>query len=152
MNTLNRWNWLRDLEAFQQSLDSLLRHSPTNKSERQARSNALPLWSPFIEISETDQEYLIKADLPQLTKDDVKVSAEPGSLTIVGRRKFDGPNTMGEIHEAPEPISASFARTFSLPNDASPTGVSAELSDGVLVVRMIKGRLLCTDRIEVKVS
>ena len=88
-------------------------------------------------LSETDKDYLIKAELPELTSDDVKVSVESGTLTIVGQRKFDAKET-GENHRSLVPVCVSFGRTFSLPNDANPAGVSAELTDGILIVRVGK--------------
>jgi HSP20 family protein len=136
MNSLNRWNWLKDLEVFQHSRDSLLSRSPTHRSARRDELTAL-VWFPVMEIIETDQEYLIKAELPELTRDDVKVSAESGTLTIVGQRKFEA-NETAKMPRGLVPVGGSFGRTFSLPNDANPARVSAELTDGILIVRVGK--------------
>src|SRR5690349_17639905 len=87
-NTSNRWNWLKDLEAFQHSRDSLLSRSPTHRSARQSDLSVLAEWSPAIEVSENEKEYVIKANLAEVMKEDVKVTADKGTLTIVAHRKF----------------------------------------------------------------
>jgi HSP20 family protein len=137
MNTLNRWNWLKDLEAFQHSMDSLLSRSPTHRPESPSELKVLAEWSPQMGLSETDQDYVIKAELPELKTDDVKVSVESGTLTIVGQRKFDAKEAAEKRHSL-VPVCGSFGRTFSLPNDANPARVSAELTDGILIVRVGK--------------
>ena len=137
MNTLNRWNWLKDLEAFQHSMDSLLSRSPTHRPASSSELKVLAEWSPLMRLSETDDDYLITAELPELTSDDVKVSVESGDLTIVGHRKFEAKET-AENYRSLVPVCLSFGRTFSLPNDANPARVSVELTDGILIVRVGK--------------
>ena len=143
MNASNRWNWLKDLEAFQQSMDSLLSRSPTHRLQSPAELKVLAEWSPLMGLSETGKDYVIKAELPELKSEDVKVSVESGTLTIVGQRTF-------EVKEATEkqnsllPVRGSFGRTFSLPNDANPAQVSAELIGGILIVRVGKQRQVIT--------
>ena len=148
MNNLNRWNWLKDLETFQHSRDSLLSRSPTHRADSPRESKVLAEWYPSMEIIETDEEYLIKAELPELTGDDVKVSAESGTLTIVGQRKFEA----AEKHHGLVPVCGSFGRTFLLPDDVSPGTVSAEIKDGVLVVRLIKVEKAKRQQVEVEAS
>src|SRR5579859_3392623 len=118
MNTSNNWNWLKDLEAFQHSRDSLLRRSPTHKLEPKQDLLAVAEWSPAIEVGENEKEYLIKVKLADVNKEDVKVSAEKGLLTIVAHRKFEQEE---KDHKRPgiEPACGSFGRTFSFPDDAN---------------------------------
>ena len=104
-----------------------------------------------MEIIENDKGYLIKAELLGLTMDDVKVSTEPGTLTILGQRKFEAKNPNEEL-QGPELISSTFGRTFSLPADASHAKVSSELKDGVLVVRLMKVEKATPGRVNVTVS
>jgi HSP20 family protein len=151
MNTSSNWNWLKDLEVFQHSRDSLLRRSPTHRSERQEDLTALAEWSPAIEISENDQEYLIRARLAEVKKEDVKVTAEKGTLTMVAHRKFES-EEKDKKRQRIEPTCATFGRTFSLPDDASPGNVNAEFKDGVLVVHLVKGRKAGPPQAEVMVS
>ena len=86
MNALKRWNQLKDLEAFRHGLDSFLGGSSLHRSEGQEEPMAVTEWSPLVDISEDDKEYLIKAELPDVKKEDVKVTAEAGTLTIMGER------------------------------------------------------------------
>jgi len=150
MNNVNHWNWLKDLEAFQHSRDSLLSRSPTHKAASHGELAALEVWSPVMEITENEKDYLIKAELLGLTMDDVKVSAEPGTLTILGQRKFEAKNP-NEKPQGPELVSSTFGRTFLLPTDAS-AKVSSELKDGVLVVRLMKVEKATPGRVNVTVS
>jgi len=132
-------------------MDSLLSRSPTHRSDSPAELKAQAEWSPLMELSETDEEYLLKAELPGLTMDDVKVSAEPGTLTIFGQRKFEANETGGKYHGL-LPVRASFGRTFLLPDDVRHPKLSAELKDGVLVVRLRKGEKSKPRQIEIKGS
>jgi len=108
-------------------------------------------WSPLVDISENDQEYLIKAELPEVKKEDVKVMAQEGTLTIMGERKFEKEEKGRKYHRV-ERAYGSFGRSFSLPNDASPAKVSAEFKDGVLIVHLVKDVKAKPQQVEVKVS
>jgi len=151
MNTSNNWNWLKDLEAFQHSRDSLLSRSPTHRLERKQDLQELAEWSPAIEVGENEKEYLIKAKLADVNKEDVKVSAQKGLLTIVAHRKFEQ-EEKGQKRPRVEPACGSFGRTFSLPDDANPGDISAEFKDGVLVVHLAKGQSTSVQQVELKIS
>ena len=114
MNSLNGWNWLRDLEVFQHSMDSLLRRSPTYTPDWSVKLKILAEWSPLMETSQTGKDYFIKAELPGLTSDDVKLSVESGILTISAQRKCVV-NEAVENHHSLAPVCDSFGRSFSLP-------------------------------------
>ena len=81
----------------------------------------------------------IKAELPEVKKEDVKVTAEEGTLTIMGERKFEKEEKGRKYHRV-ERSYGSFVRSFSLPDDASPAKVSAEFKDGMLTVHLGQGR------------
>jgi HSP20 family protein len=151
MNTSNNWNWLKDLEAFQHSRDSLLKRSPTHRAERQEDLTASAEWSPAIEVTENDKEYVIRARLAEVRKEDVKVTVEKGTMTIVAHRKFET-EEKDKKHQRVEPTCGSFGRTFSLPDDANPGNISAEFKDGVLVVHLVKGQNARPPQVEVMVS
>jgi HSP20 family protein len=151
MNTLTRWNQLRQLEALQHGLGSLLSRSPTQWPEGQEEQIAVPEWAPLVDISEDDKEYLIKAELPEVKKEDVKVTAEEGTLTITGERKFEKEEKGKKYHRV-ERAYGSFGRSFSLPDDASPGKVTAEFRDGVLTVHLAKTQKAKPQHIEVKVA
>ena len=151
MNTLTRWNQLRQLEALQHGLGSLFSRSPAQWPEGQEEQIAVPEWAPLVDISEDDKEYLIKAELPEVKREDVKVTAEEGTLTITGERTFEKEEKGRKYHRV-ERSYGSFVRNFSLPDDASPAKVSAEFKDGVLSVHLGKTQKAKPTHIEVKVG
>jgi len=151
MNAMKRWNRLKDLEAFQHGLDSLLGRSSVHQPEGQEEPMAVAEWSPLVDISEDDKEYLIKAELPDVKKEDVKVTAQEGTLTIMGERKFEKEEKSRKYHRV-ERAYGTFGRSFSLPDDASPAKVSAEFKDGVLTVHLVKDKKAKPQQVEVKVS
>src|SRR5207244_6926916 len=128
MNTLIRWNQLKELEALRHGLGSLLNRSPAQWPEGQEEPMAVAKWSPMVDISEDDKEYLIQAELPEVKKEDVKVTLQDGSVTITGERKFENEEKTKKYHRV-ERDFGSFGRSFSLPDYASPGKVSAEFKD-----------------------
>jgi HSP20 family protein len=151
MNALTRWNQLRQLEALQHGLGSLFSRSQGQWAEGQEEQIAVPEWAPLVDISEDDKEYLIKAELPEVKREDVKVTAEEGTLTITGERKFEKEEKGKKYHRV-ERSYGSFVRSFSFPDDASPAKVSAEFKDGVLSVHLAKTEKAKPQQIEVKVA
>jgi len=151
MNTLTRWNQLKELESLHNGLNSLFSRPPALVAEGQEEPLAMAEWSPLVDISEDDKEYLIKAELPEVKKEDVKVTAEDGTLTIMGERKFEKEEKSKKYHRV-ERAYGSFGRRFSLPDDASPAKVSAEFKEGVLTVHLVKDEKAKPQQVEVKVS
>src|SRR5438552_14665979 len=151
MNALTRWNQLKQLEALQHGLGSLFSRSPAQWPEGQEDPLAVAEWSPLVDISEDHKEYLIKAELPEVKKEDVKVTAEEGTLTIMGERKFEK-DEKNKMYHRVERAYGSFGRSFSIPDDANPAKVSAEFKDGVLTVHLAKDEKAKPQHIEVKVA
>ena len=108
-------------------------------------------WSPTVDISETDGEYLIKAELPEVKKDDVKVTLEDGILTIQGERRREKDEKTTKYHRV-ERSYGSFVRSFSLPDQVDENGVKAEYRDGMLNLRIPKSEKAKPRAIEVKVA
>jgi HSP20 family protein len=98
---------------------------------------AVAEWAPFVDISESEEEYLIQAELPGAKKGAIKIIAEENTLTITGEREFEK-EAMGKKRLRAERAVGSFGRRFSLPDDANPANVSTEFIDGVLTVRLAK--------------
>jgi len=151
MNALKRWEKRKAMEAWQHMLGSLVNHPLTHLTEGQEEQIAVPEWAPLVDISEDDKEYRIKAELPEVKKEDVKVTAEEGTLTIMGERRFETEEKGRKYHRV-ERAYGSFARSFSFPDDASPAKVSAEFKDGVLTVHLGKTAKAKAQQIEVKVA
>ncbi len=107
-------------------------------------------WRPVANISETANEYLIKAELPEVPKKAIDVSVHDGVITIRGERRLEN-RTDDEKHHRIESFYGSFARSFSLPADVDEGRIQAESKDGVLVVRLPKTEARKPRPIEVQV-
>ncbi len=94
-------------------------------------------WSPAADISETDKEYLVRAELPGMKKEDVRVTLSDGALTIEGERKQQKEEKDEKYHRI-ETSYGSFSRTFSLPDNIKPDAIRCESHDGVLTVHIPK--------------
>ena len=94
-------------------------------------------WSPSADISETDQEYLIRASLPAVKKEDVTVTVEDGMLTLSGQRRQQDERKDEKFHKV-ESFYGSFSRSFSLPEGTDPSAIRAESKDGVLTIHVPK--------------
>ena len=151
MNAVTNWNQYRNLEALQHSLTSLFNRAQTPMPEGQEVPMRVADWAPLVDISEDPKEYVIKAELPEMKKEDVKITLEDGMLTITGDRKFEKEENGKKYHRV-ERAYGSFLRTFSLPDDASPGNVSADFKDGVLKVRLTKDEKARPQQIEVKIA
>ena len=92
-------------------------------------------WTPSADISEKPTEYVIRAELPAVRKEDAKVSVEGDIITISGERKEDK-EEKDEKFVRRESFRGSFSRSFQLPDDADTSRISAESKDGVLTVRV----------------
>lgn len=108
-------------------------------------------WTPLVDITEDDKEFVIKAELPEVKKEDVKVSVEDGRLEISGERKFEKEEKGKKYHRI-ERAYGSFMRSFTLPEGAAGDKVSADFKDGVLTVHLPKSPEAKPKSIDVKVS
>jgi HSP20 family protein len=94
-------------------------------------------WAPAVDIQETEQEYVVKADLPEVKKEDVKVEFEDGVLTVEGERRQEKEEKGKTFHKI-ERGYGKFVRRFALPTEVDATKVSAEFKEGVLNVHLPK--------------
>jgi HSP20 family protein len=108
-------------------------------------------WTPSVDISETEGEYQIKAEIPDVKKEDVKVTLEDGVLTIQGERKYEKEEKGKKYHRI-ERSYGSFVRTFSLPDVIDEEKVKAEFKDGVLNLHLPKSEKAKPKAIDVKVA
>ena len=108
-------------------------------------------WSPSVDISETDGEYLIRADLPAVKKEDVHVTFDDGMLTISGERKQKTEDKTEKSHRV-ETLYGKFARSFSLPDNVDAAKIRAESKDGVITVHVAKARTEPKKPTEIKVQ
>jgi HSP20 family protein len=131
-NSLTRWTQLNELEDLQHSLGSLFSRSRVHWPEGYETGAQ---WIPLVDISEDAKGYLIKAELPQVKQEDLKITMEDGTMTITGDRKFE--ENSKKDHRV-ERAYGRFLYNYLLPADASPAKVTTEFADGVLKVHLAK--------------
>jgi len=150
MNALTRWDPFKEMDDLQKRLTSIFGLAPARVANGK-EDMTVAQWLPLVDIIEDDKEYLIKAELPEVKKDGVKVTVENGVLTISGERRFEKEEKDKKYHRI-ERAYGSFTRSFSVPDDADDAKVGAEFKDGVLTVRLAKSEKARPKSVEVKVS
>src|SRR6266446_2292604 len=151
-NTLITWNQLREMEEVAQNrFNRFLGEFPNRMGSGEIHSLAVADWSPEVDISEDDRGYLLKADLPEMKKDDVRVTVEDGILCVSGERKSEKEDQKKKFHRI-ERSFGTFRRSFTLPEDADSTKVTADFHDGVLKVHLPTTPIARSKAIEVKVK
>lgn len=129
------WSPFREFEDLFDRYNRFFNRSLPATAE--GENAAVVQWRPAANISETDKEYLIKAELPEVEKKDVEVTVHEGVITIRGERRFERTDDSERQHRV-ESFYGSFARSFSLPQDADESKIYAETKDGVLKVHIPK--------------
>ena len=148
MNALG-WNPGRELEEMSDLLNRVLTRGARGRNENEAMTVAD--WIPLVDISETTAEYVIKAEIPEVKKDDVKVTLEHGVLTVQGIRRQETEEKCKKYHRV-ERSYGSFVRRFSLPDLVDAAQVQAVFKDGILMLHLPKSEKAKPKAIEVKVA
>lgn len=148
---LTRWNPLREMEQIENRLASLLNWEPYRLNGGTEESLTVAEWSPRVDIVEDEREFIVKAELPEMKREDVKVTVESGVLTISGERKMEKEEKNKKYHRV-EREYGSFVRSFTLPNVTSGEHVTADFKDGVLKVHLPKDAKPAGKAVEIKVS
>ena len=132
-----KWEPFRDVDDMFERVfaDTMRRWPRTSNDERRVYD-----WAPAADVSETDGEYLIKAELPEVSKDDLNITVQEGVLTLAGERKEEKREDNEKVHRI-ERFHGSFSRRFTLPDDADEQGIKAESKDGVLVIHIPKQKV-----------
>ncbi len=148
--TLIRWEPFRELD------DVFTRYSPLFGRLAAARQGATdegasPSWTPIANISETETDYLIKAELPEVSKEDVKVTVDENVIMISGERRKEAEHKDEKVHRV-ESFYGRFERSFRLPEDADISAIQAESRNGVLKVRVPKTPAPKPRTVEVQVN
>ena len=146
MKALTTWDPFRELEDWAGHISSRLSRG-TLGHERDAGAE----WAPLVDITEDKKEYTIKAELPDVRKENVKVAVESGMLTISGERKFEHEEKDAKVHRM-EMSYGSFTRAFALPEDADTSKILAEFKNGVLKVHLPKTEQAKPKQIDIKVN
>jgi len=135
---LVRFDPFRDLATLQDRIDRLFEGSFV-RLRGPATSEALEgsLWSPAVDIVETDNEIVLRADLPGVEPKDVDIQVQNGTLTLRAERKFES-DVKEDNFRRIERVYGSFVRSFTLPQAVDPESVAAEYRNGVLEVKLPK--------------
>jgi HSP20 family protein len=152
MNKVITRNPFREMDQAQNRFNPFFLGGFRNKiGNGEISSLAVADWSPEIDISEDDHGYVFKADLPEMKKDDVKITVDHGILSVSGERKIEKEDQKKKFHRI-ERCFGTFQRSFTLPEDADSTKVTAEFRDGVLKVHLPTTPIARSKAIEVKVK
>jgi HSP20 family protein len=128
------WNPWRELEEMSSRLERAFGRFPGGEGESRL---AFADWTPTVNISETEKEYRLAAELPQVEPKDVKVTLDEGMLTIEGKRESKKEEKGEKLHRV-ETSYGTFLRRFALPEDADPERVSAKYENGMLNIAIAK--------------
>jgi HSP20 family protein len=151
MNALTRWDPFKEMEDLQSRFTKIFGPPSGRATNGDKELMTVAEWAPSVDISEDDKEWLVKADLPEVKKDDVKVTVQDGVLVITGERKFEKEEKDKKYHRV-ECSYGSFMRSFTLPEGADGAKVAAEFKDGVLRVHLPKSEKAKPKAIEVKIG
>jgi HSP20 family protein len=133
MNAITRWEPFRNLSTLQEQVNRLFEGSFPAQGDK----SALTTWAPAVDIYETENELVLKADLPDINEKDLDVRVENNMLTIHGERKFEQ-KVKEENYLRVERSYGSFSRSFSLPSTINTESIKAEYKNGTLTVELPK--------------
>lgn len=148
MTTLTKWNPINEINEMQNRLSSFFAKNLSGNGDGRL---ALADWAPLVDVIEDGKEYVIKAELPGVKKEDVKVRIENGMLTISGERHFEKEEGGKRYHRV-ERSYGSFERTFMLPDTCTVDKMAAKYNDGMLTLHIPKNKEAAPKSIEVKID
>jgi HSP20 family protein len=152
MNQIVQWDPFQELENMHRRLTSLMDGGNGSRRNRNGKeSMVVAEWAPVVDITEDERSYVIKAELPEVKKEDVHVTVENGVLTLTGERKFEKEEKTRKHHRI-ERAYGTFARSFALPENIDASKVNATYKDGLLTVTVEKSESAQPKQIEVKVA
>jgi len=144
--TMLRWEPFREMEnALRRFSPPYMPDNGTARDETATRN-----WIPLANISESENEYVIKVELPDVKKEDVKIAVADGVITISGERKLERED-QGENAIRVESIYGAFARSFVLPDYVEAKGIHAESKDGVLRIHIPKAKTKKSEPLAIEV-
>ena len=133
MNSITRWEPFRNFSTLQDQVNRLFETSFQGKAD----TSELTVWAPAVDIYETENELVLKADLPDINEKDLDVRVENNMLTIRGERKFEE-KVKEDNYLRVERSYCSFSRSFSLPTTVNSEAIKAQYTNGVLTVELPK--------------
>ena len=146
--TLSTWPSFGRLSDLRDEIDRLF-ESPLTELTR--TSQLLSGWTPSLDVYEEKDNFVVKAELPGMKKEDIEVSLHDGSLSISGERKTESKHDDSEVYRA-ERFFGRFQRTVTLPTAVAADKVQASYKDGVLTIILPKTEEAKPKKIDVSVS
>ena len=147
----NTWDPFDELENLRGLARVLAPRNINNGDDEYSFANSN--WAPAVDIAEDEKEYLIKADLPEVAKEDVNVTFNNGMLTISGERRFEKSEDDEEKkYHRVERSYGHYSRSFRLPDLVDAEALTAEFRDGVLSIHLPKREEMKPRQMEVKVN
>jgi HSP20 family protein len=143
--TIVRWEPLRELGSLQNEMNRLFN---TVFDTPQPGGSTMRRWMPAMDLVETDDNFVLRADLPGLSEEDLKIEFEDGTLTVSGERKAEH-ESENEGYYRVERAFGSFSRSLTLPQGVDPEAVTARFDRGVLEIRIPKPEARKPRRIEI---
>lgn len=134
---LVRWDPTRELDVLQSDMNRLFDTFFQGRGANRVSGGAMQRWIPPMDLTEADGEYVVRADLPGLTREDIEIEVKDDVLTISGERKSEHHDS-GEGFYRVERSFGRFSRSLDLPAGVDATSVMAEFDNGVLEVRIPK--------------
>lgn len=133
MKSITRWDPFRNVSSLQEQVNRFFESALPARPD----DSALTTWAPAVDIYETENELVLKANLPEINEKDLDVRVENNMLTIRGERKFEQ-QVKEDNYLRVERAYGSFSRSFSLPNTVNTEAIKAEYKNGVLKVELPK--------------
>ena len=134
---LIRWEPVRELSTIQNEMNRLFNTFFESPTPANGGSTTLRRWIPPMDLVETDDDFVLRADLPGLTEADVNIELEDSVLTVSGERKAEHEERKEGYYRV-ERASGNFSRSLTLPEGIDPEKVQASFEHGVLEVRIPK--------------
>jgi HSP20 family protein len=132
---LVRWEQVEGVNRIQSRINELFEDALGRTRAQQ--SAAAGVWYPPVDILESKDSYLIRAELPGMRNEDLKTEVNEGILTLSGERKLEEPASGVEYHRV-ERVTGKFSRSFHVPQTVNPDGIKATYKDGILEVQVPK--------------
>jgi HSP20 family protein len=143
-----RWEPFRELSTIQSEMNRLFNTVFDSPADPANSGSALRRWMPAMDLVEKDDAFVLRADLPGLSEDDINIELEDGTLTVSGERKAEH-ESKNEGYYRVERAFGSFSRSLTLPKGVDPESVTASFDRGVLEVRIPKPEKRKPRRIEI---
>jgi HSP20 family protein len=145
---LVRWDPTRELDLLQGDMNRLFDTFFQGRGLGAAAANGSRRWIPPMDLAETDEHFVVRADLPGLDRDDLEIEVKDRVLTISGEREVEHEDRKEGYHRV-ERSFGRFARSLDLPDGVDPSAVTAEFERGVLEVRIPKPEERQPTRVEI---